>query len=68
MKKFGDYVLDYELEDLTTEENCIKWVQIHLPFAVASKSGTLQYPFKSAHIARTIEEHLGKSLFKLLHP
>ena len=49
-----------------TEQECIKWVQYHLPFAMENKKGKLVYPFKAAHYAREIEEHLGKDLFELL--
>ena len=50
-----------------TEEQCIKWVQKHLPFAMKSKKGKLMYPFKSVYFAREIEKNLGKDLFKLLN-
>lgn len=49
-----------------TEQECIKWVQRNLPFAIRSKKGKLIYPFKAAYIARDIENHLGEKLFKLI--
>ena len=50
-----------------TEQKCIKWVQENLPFAMKSKKGKLQYPFKSDYFAREIEQNLGKELYKLLN-
>ena len=49
-----------------TQQECIKWVQEHLPFAMRSKKGKLQYPFKAAYYAREIEKNLGKALYKLI--
>ena len=49
-----------------TEQECIKWAQGHLPFAMRSKKGKLMFPFKSSYFAREIEKALGKDLFKLL--
>jgi hypothetical protein len=50
-----------------TEQECIKWVQEHLPFAMRSKKGKVVYPFKAVYYAREIENELGKDLFKLLN-
>jgi hypothetical protein len=50
-----------------TEQECIKWVQEHLPFAMRSKKGKVVYPFKAARYAREIEERLGKDLYELLN-
>jgi len=50
-----------------TEQECIKWVQEHMPFAMKSKKGKMMYPFKSVYFAREIEKHLGKDLYKMLN-